>query len=81
VRVRKPEPRVFKEALSMMGLPPERVVHVGDDVTADIAGAKGHGMRAIWFNTGFWREARADTADAEIADHNELPPILRRWRA
>jgi len=81
VRVRKPEPRIFKEALSTMGLPPGRVVHVGDDVTADIAGAKGHGMRAIWFNTGFWREARADTADAEIADHNELPPILRRWRA
>ena len=81
VRVRKPEPRIFKEALSTMGLPPGRVVHVGDDVTADIAGAKGHGIRAIWFNTGFWREARADTADAEIADHNELPPILRRWRA
>jgi len=81
VGIRKPEAGIFEVALSKLGLPPEHVVHVGDDVTADIAGAKGHGMRAIWFNTGFWRGARADTADAEIADHNELPPILRRWRA
>ena len=81
VGIRKPDPRIFEAALSELGLPPDRVVHIGDDVTADIAGAKGHGMRAIWFNTGFWREARADTADAEIADHNELPTILRRWRA
>ena len=81
VGIRKPTAGIFEVALSMLGLPPERVVHVGDDVTADIAGAKDHGMRAIWFNTGFWREARTDKADAEIADHNELPPILRTWRA
>jgi putative hydrolase of the HAD superfamily len=81
VGIRKPDPRIFDVALSEMRLPPDRVVHVGDDVTADIAGAKAHGMRAIWFNTGFWRGARADTADAEIADHAELPAILRGWRA
>ena len=81
VGIRKPDPRIFDVALSEMRLPPDRVVHVGDDVTADIAGAKAHGMRAIWFNTGFWRGARADTADAEVADHTELPAILRRWRA
>jgi putative hydrolase of the HAD superfamily len=81
VGIRKPDPRIFDVALSELGLPPERVVHIGDDVTADIAGAKAHGMRAIWFNTGFWRDARTDKADAEIADHGELPAILRRWRA
>jgi len=81
VGIRKPDPRIFDVALSEMRLPPDRVVHVGDDATADIAGAKARGMRAIWFNTGFWRGARADTADAEVADHTELPAILRRWRA
>ena len=80
VGVRKPEAGIFDAALSKLRLPPERVVHIGDDVTADIAGAKAHGMRAIWFNTGFWRDASTDKADAEMADHADLPAILRRWR-
>ena len=80
VGLRKPEAGIFDRALSELGLPPDRVVHVGDDVDADIAGAKARGMRAIWFNTGFWRDARTEKADAEIADHAELPAILRRWR-
>ncbi len=81
IGIRKPEAGIFDVALSNLGLRPDCVVHVGDDVTADVAGAKAHGMRAIWFNTGFWRDARTDKADAEIADHADLPAILRRWRA
>ncbi len=80
VGIRKPEAGIFEAALSELGLPAERVVHVGDDVTADIAGAKAHGMRAIWFNTGFWRDASTDKADAEIADHADLSALLQRWR-
>ena len=81
VGIRKPEAGIFEVALSELGLPRDRVVHIGDDVTADIAGAKAHGMRAIWFNTGFWRDTTTDKADAEIADHAELPALLRGWRA
>jgi putative hydrolase of the HAD superfamily len=81
VGLRKPEAGIFEVALSKLGLPPDRVVHVGDDVSADVTGAKARGMRAIWFNTGFWRDASTDKADAQIADHAELPGVLRRWRA
>jgi len=81
VGLRKPDPRIFEAALSGLGLPRDRVVHVGDEVMADIAGAKATGMRAVWFNTGFWRDAKTDRADAEIRDLAELPGILRRWRA
>jgi len=80
VGVRKPDRAIFLTALNDLGLPPERVVHVGDDVDADVAGAKSAGMRAIWFNTGFWRGAKTDKADAEVRDHVELPDLLRRWR-
>ena len=80
VGIRKPESGIFEVALSELGLPAERVVHIGDDVAADVAGAKAHGMRAIWFNTGFWRDASTDRADAEIADHADLTALLRGWR-
>jgi len=79
VRVRKPDRGIFETALSALGLGPHEVLHIGDDVDADVAGAKAVGMRTIWFNTGFWPEARGDSADTEIHDHSELPAILARW--
>ncbi len=80
VGLRKPRPEIFRRALEGLELPPEAVVHIGDDVSADIAGAKAIGMRAIWFNTGFWPDARTDEADAEIRDHAEVEEVLARWR-
>lgn len=38
------------------------------------------GMHAVWFNTGFWPDARTGRADAEIEDHGELPRLLEGWR-
>ncbi|HYY49074.1 MAG TPA: HAD family hydrolase [Thermoplasmata archaeon] len=80
LRLRKPDPRIFRAAANGLGLAPEEVVHVGDDVTADVAGAAGVGMRAVWFNTGFWPGAATDRADAEIRDHAELPSVLEGLR-
>src|SRR5688500_2477881 len=50
--VRKPEPGIFRVALDGLGLAPERVAHVGDDLDADVSGSKALGMKAVWFNTG-----------------------------
>ena len=80
VRIRKPEPEIFVKALAELHLPPDKVVHIGDDVDADVAGAKGHGMRAVWFNTGFWAKRTTDKADAQIRDLSEVPALLQRWR-
>jgi len=79
VRARKPRKEIFEEALERMGVAPERAVHIGDDVDADVAGAKAMGMRAIWFNTGLWPNARTDLADDELHDHASLFGILERW--
>ncbi|MCI4371746.1 MAG: HAD family hydrolase [Thermoplasmata archaeon] len=79
-RVRKPDRRMFDAALAGFRLKPAEVVHIGDDVTADVAGAKAAGMRAIWFNTGYWKGASTDRADAEIRNHAELPALLEAWR-
>ena len=44
----KPHPAAFREAASRLGVLPERCVFVGDQLSADIAGALGSGMRAVW---------------------------------
>ncbi len=85
--VRKPEPGIFESALSHLGLRPEQVVHVGDDLEADVAGSKALGLRAVWFDVGHASEhavhdpsaAGTATPDAAIHDHRELLEVLERW--
>jgi putative hydrolase of the HAD superfamily len=45
--LRKPHPEIFLRTLAAVGVPPSEAAHVGDDVTTDVAGARGVGMRAI----------------------------------
>jgi putative hydrolase of the HAD superfamily len=80
VGVRKPDRAIFQAALDKLSLAADEVVHLGDDVVADVTGAKSIGMRAVWFNTGFWKDAKGDRADAEIRGHAELPRLLEKWR-
>ena len=46
----KPSPRIFRHGLAMLGLRATDVVHVGDSLTADVAGAQAAGIAAIWVN-------------------------------
>ncbi len=78
-RVRKPAPPIFERTLAALRLRPEEVVHVGDDVGADVAGARGAGMKAVWYDTGRWAGATTDKADALIHSWREFPDILGRW--
>src|SRR6266699_1273145 len=88
VGVRKPETRIFDVALAAMGLHAEEAVHVGDDVVAEVPGAKRMGMRAVWFNNGVpaehavhvWPASIDARPDAEIRDYRDLPRILGAWR-
>ena len=46
---RKPDPRIFRDALEATGLStPEQVMFVGDNPLADMDGAKRFGMKAAW---------------------------------
>jgi putative hydrolase of the HAD superfamily len=49
--VAKPDPRIFEAAAQRLALPPQAVLHVGDDVLADAVGARAVGMQAVWVNT------------------------------
>ena len=47
LRCRKPDQRIFNEAARLLGSELANIVHVGDDPTTDVAGAKHAGMHAI----------------------------------
>lgn len=44
----KPERRVFEAACRHIGLPPEQVLHIGDDLAMDALGARAAGLAAVW---------------------------------
>ena len=46
----KPDPRIFLAACSELGLPPEQVIYVGDDLALDVHGAQQVGMQGVWMN-------------------------------
>jgi putative hydrolase of the HAD superfamily len=47
VGVAKPDPEIFAIGLRALGLPPERVVYVGDSVTMDVGGATAAGLLPV----------------------------------
>jgi putative hydrolase of the HAD superfamily len=49
VGYRKPDPRIFKQAVSELGVEPSQVIHVGDNPDSDFQGAKQAGMKAVLF--------------------------------
>lgn len=78
--VRKPDPAFFRAVLDACGIPSGEAVMVGDTFSTDIAGAKGFGLRAVWYN---WKNAALPPGsehlapDATIRDLADLPAALR----
>jgi HAD superfamily hydrolase (TIGR01458 family) len=55
--VGKPSPAMFKAAVDHMGLEPDDVVMVGDDIHHDVGGAQAAGIRGVLVKTGKYRDA------------------------
>jgi HAD superfamily hydrolase (TIGR01458 family) len=79
--VGKPSRTYFEAALAELGAEPEEAVMVGDDVEADVGGAKAVGLRGILVRTGKFREetlAAADPKpDAVVDSLADVPRLLR----
>jgi HAD superfamily hydrolase (TIGR01549 family) len=77
----KPRRAIFDQALALAGVKASEAVHVGDHIEADVWGAQGAGMRAIWFNAE-GRRSHWDSAvpDATVTSFPELSSVLARWR-
>jgi putative hydrolase of the HAD superfamily len=52
VGLRKPDPAIFELAAARAGLPLDGAVMIGDSAEADIAGARGAGLRSVWLHRG-----------------------------
>lgn len=81
----KPHPRVFQHALERVGASPAEAWHIGDNLYADIGGARRVGLHATWIHRG-----RLELGDnppaipdrviahlAELSDHLELGTASR----
>lgn len=44
----KPDPRTFRLACERAGVAPDEALHIGDDLHADVRGARAAGLQAAW---------------------------------
>lgn len=79
--VLKPHPGIFQMALDHLGVQPHEAVFVGDNPIADIAGAQGVGMQAVFRVTSPMQPMLSGliVPDAAINNLEELLPILDGW--
>jgi len=80
--LRKPRAEIFNAVLEGLGLSPAEVLHVGDSLDADVAGASALGLRTAWLtrrvrNPEAVRSAYSGTApDHVIADLAEVEDLI-----
>lgn len=87
VGVRKPRREIFEAVVEGFGLEPREILHVGDNLEADVAGAAAVGMRTVWLTRcvadpesvfARYEGARPDFSLEDLAD---LPVLLARLNA
>lgn len=71
----KPAKAIFEEALSLVGIPRERVVHVGNDPIADVWGAASCGIDAVLVDRRGGLEV--PEAVAILSDLRGLPALVK----
>src|SRR5215831_5252392 len=78
----KPSPAFFGAALDALDADPERTWMVGDDLLADIVGAKALGLNTILVRTGKFREDALEQAvvkpDVVVDSIGDVPDYLAR---
>lgn len=74
--VAKPDARIFQAAAEMLGVPPQAVLHVGDDATLDARGAMQAGMQAAWLNPAEAAWPYDEAPQATVGSLAELCQLL-----
>ena len=79
VGAEKPNQLIFERALERAGARPERAVHVGDQITSDIAGAVNAGINAVLLDRD--GNHKGYTAQPRITGLEELLALLERFQS
>jgi putative hydrolase of the HAD superfamily len=77
IGMRKPDPRIFREALRRLRTDAAETVFVGDRLQDDVRGAQAVGMRAVQTRQFRQEDDPAARPDAVIGHLSELPAVLR----
>ncbi|AHG20435.1 flavin mononucleotide phosphatase [Chania multitudinisentens RB-25] len=69
----KPYQDMYQLAAARLGVAPEQILHVGDDLTTDVAGALRAGLQACWINDRQRSLMQAD--DSRLLPHIEISQL------
>jgi HAD superfamily hydrolase (TIGR01509 family) len=76
IGIRKPDSEIFHRTLRMLGVEPEHAVHVGDDISLDVRGGRGAGMRVIQVTRASLKALGVHRPDAVIPSLEALPEAI-----
>ncbi|MXY27359.1 HAD family hydrolase, partial [Candidatus Poribacteria bacterium] len=76
VQVEKPHPKIFEITAERAGCELTQMLHVGDSLENDVAGAKNVGTPCVWLNRESVPNDTEIQPDYEIASLTEIPKIL-----
>lgn len=79
-RAYKPRPEPFELALKALGVTTDDVLHVGDSLTADIAGAAALGIKSAWINRSGRPLPAGPTPTHTANELTDLLPMLQGRR-
>ena len=78
----KPSPDFFQLGVASLGLSPDEIAMIGDDIDSDVGGGQASGLAGILVRTGKYREAYVAesvvTPDAVLSSFADLPEWLGR---
>lgn len=78
--IEKPDQRIFKAACSKADCRPNELMHVGDSLKSDVAGANALGSISVWLNRTGSKNTSKVQPDYEIQSLAELIDITKFWR-
>ncbi|MCY4543765.1 MAG: HAD family hydrolase [Gemmatimonadetes bacterium] len=76
VQIEKPDRRIFEIAAQQADCALDELLHVGDSLKNDVAGANAAGVRSVWLNRDSQASHSGIVAEYEIATLAELPAVL-----
>ena len=76
-RAYKPRPEPFRLGLESLGVMASEVLHVGDSLTADVAGAEALGIDSAWINRSGRPFSTGPTPTHTASTLSELLPLLQ----
>jgi putative hydrolase of the HAD superfamily len=85
IGIRKPDPRAFQPILAAWSIPAREIVMIGDQLEADILGAKNLGLRTIWLTTEQNSPSnkpfrRKVSADAQVKTIGDAAALVLHWK-